>query len=205
MITIIDYGVGNINAIHTVYRNLNIPITVASKPSDLVNSEKLILPGVGTFDFAMEKLNRSGLRDKLNKLVTENDVPILGICVGMQMMTERSEEGQMDGLGWVKGDVLHFKHIKPKGKKMDVPHVGWNNIIPKRENPILAGLDNNSYFYFLHSYYCEAHDDTNVVSTTKYGNYFTSTINDGNLFGVQFHPEKSHQFGIQLLKNFSEL
>lgn len=205
MITIIDYGLGNINAIHTIYKNLNIPVTVASNLSELDNSEKLILPGVGTFDFAMEKLHRSGLRDKLNNLVNENGVPILGVCVGMQMMMGRSEEGQMDGLGWVKGDVLHFKNIKPDGKKMDVPHMGWNNITPKRESPLLDGLDNNSYFYFLHSYYCEAHDDTNVVSTTKYGNDFTSTINDGNIFGVQFHPEKSHQFGIQLLKNFSEL
>ena len=205
MITIIDYGLGNINAISVVYKDLNIPVTVASNPCGLDNSKKLILPGVGTFDFAMEKLNRSGLRDELNKLVNEKNVPILGICVGMQMMMERSEEGQMDGLGWVKGDVLHFKHIKPDGKKMDVPHMGWNNITPKRENPLLAGLDNNSYFYFLHSYYCEAHDGTNVVSTTKYGSDFTCTINDGNIFGVQFHPEKSHQFGIQLLKNFSEL
>jgi len=205
MITIIDYGLGNINAIHTVYKDLNIPVTVASNLSELDNSEKFILPGVGTFDFAMEKLNRSGLRDKLDKLVNENGVPILGICVGMQMMMGRSEEGQMDGLGWVKGDVLHFKNIKPDDKKTDVPHMGWNNITPKRENPLLAGLDNNSYFYFLHSYYCKAHDDTNVVSTTKYGNDFTSAINDGNIFGVQFHPEKSHQFGIQLLNNFSEL
>ena len=205
MITIIDYGLGNINAIRAVYKDLNIPVTVASNPSDLDNSEKLILPGVGSFDFAMEKLNKSGLRDKLNKLVNENGVHILGICVGMQMMTERSEEGQMDGLGWVKGDVLHFKHIKSDNKKMDVPHMGWNNITPKRENLLLAGLGRNSYFYFLHSYFCEVHDDTNIVSTTKYGNNFTSTINDRNIYGVQFHPEKSHEFGIQLLKNFSEL
>jgi imidazole glycerol-phosphate synthase subunit HisH len=205
MITIIDYGLGNINAIHTVYKNLNIPVTVVSKPSDLDNAEKLILPGVGTFDFAMDKLNKSGLRDKLNKLVNDNDVPILGICVGMQMMAENSEEGQMDGLGWVKGDVLHFKHIKSDDKKMDVPHMGWNSITPKIENPLIAGLSKDSYFYFLHSYYCEVHDDTIIVSSTKYGNDFVSTINDGNIYGVQFHPEKSHQFGIQLLKNFSEL
>jgi imidazole glycerol-phosphate synthase subunit HisH len=205
MITIIDYGLGNINAIHTVYKNLNIPVTVASNPSDLDNSEKIILPGVGAFDFAMDRLNRSGVRDKLNKLVHDSGVPILGICVGMQMMTERSEEGQMDGLGWVKGEVLHFKHIKHDDKKIDVPHMGWNNITPKRENPLLAGLSKDSYFYFLHSYYCEVYEDTIIVSSTEYGNDFTSAINDGNIYGVQFHPEKSHQFGIQLLKNFAEL
>ena len=145
------------------------------------------------------------MRDKLNKLVNDNGIPILGICVGMQMIAECSEEGQMDGLGWVKGDVLHFKHIKSDNKKLDIPHMGWNNITIKKENPLLAELSNSSYFYFLHSYYFEAHDNKNIVSTTKYGNDFTSMINTNNIYGVQFHPEKSHQFGIRLLKNFSEL
>jgi len=205
MITIIDYGLGNINAIYTVYKNLNITVTVASNPSELDNAKKYILPGVGSFDYAMEKLNKSGMRDKLNKLVKDNGIPILGICVGMQMMAECSEEGQMDGLGWVKGDVLHFEHIKSDNKNMDIPHMGWNNITINKENPLLAELSNSSYFYFLHSYYFETHDNTNIVSTTKYGNHFVSTINKENIFGVQFHPEKSHQSGVQLLKNFSEL
>jgi len=205
MITIIDYGLGNINAIYTVYKNLNITVRVASNLSELDNAKKYILPGVGAFDYAMEKLNKSGMRDKLIKLVNDNGIPILGICVGMQMIAECSEEGQMDGLGWVKGEVLHFKHIKSDNKKMSIPHMGWNNITIKKENPLLAELSNNSYFYFLHSYYFEAHDNTNIVSTTKYGNDFASTVNHENIYGVQFHPEKSHESGIQLLKNFSEL
>ena len=205
MIVIIDYGLGNVNALYTVFKNLNIPVKISSSLSDLKNADKLILPGVGAYDYAMEKLNKSGIRDILNEQILIKKKDILGICVGMQMMAECSEEGQMDGLGWVKGDVLHFEHIKSDNKNMDIPHMGWNNITINKENPLLAELSNSSYFYFLHSYYFETHDNTNIVSTTKYGNHFVSTINKENIFGVQFHPEKSHQSGVQLLKNFSEL
>jgi len=205
MIVIIDYGLGNVNALYTVFKNLNIPVKISSSLSDLKNADKLILPGVGAYDYAMEKLNKSGIRDILNEQILIKKKDILGICVGMQMMAECSEEGQMDGLGWVKGDVLHFEHIKSDNKNMDIPHMGWNNITINKENPLLAELSNSSYFYFLHSYYFETHDNTNIVSTTKYGNHFVSTINKENIYGVQFHPEKSHQSGVQLLKNFSEL
>ena len=203
MIVIIDYGLGNINAIYTVYKNLNIPVKIASNPSDLKNSEKLILPGVGAFDYAMEKLDKSGMRDTLNDLILNGEKNILGICVGMQMLTKSSEEGVLPGLGWLDAEVKKFN--QNIDYKLSIPHMGWNNITPKKENPLLAGFSNSSYFYFLHSYYFEANDDTNIVSTTKYGNDFVSTINNKNIYGVQFHPEKSHQSGIQLLKNFSEL
>lgn len=203
MIAIIDYGLGNINAIYTVYKNLNIPVTVASNPSDLENSEKFILPGVGAFDYAMDKLDKSGMRDTLNDLIQNKKKDILGICVGMQMLTKYSEEGDRPGLGWLDAEVKKIN--QNMDYELSIPHMGWNNIIPKKENPLLAGLYNSSYFYFLHSYYFEAYDDTNIVSTTKYGNHFVSTINKENIYGVQFHPEKSHQSGIQLLKNFSEL
>ena len=204
MIAIIDYGLGNINAIYTVYKNLNIPVKIASNSSDLKNSEKFILPGVGAFDYAMDKLDKSGMRDTLNDLILNGEKNILGICVGMQMLTKYSEEGDRPGLGWLDADVKKFNQ-EMNNHELSVPHMGWNNIIPKKENPLLAGLCNSSYFYFLHSYYFEAYDDTNIVSTTKYGNDFVSTINNKNIYGVQFHPEKSHQSGIQLLKNFSEL
>ena len=203
MIVIINYGLGNINAIYTVYKNLNIPVKIASNPSDLKNSEKLILPGVGAFDYAMEKLDKSGMRDTLNDLILNGEKNILGICVGMQMLTKSSEEGVLPGLGWLDAEVKKFN--QNIDYKLSIPHMGWNNITPKKENPLLAGFSNSSYFYFLHSYYFEANDDTNIVSTTKYGNDFVSTINNKNIYGVQFHPEKSHQSGIQLLKNFSEL
>ena len=203
MIVIINYGLGNINAIYTIYKILNLPVKIASKPSDLVNSDKLILPGVGAFDYAMDKLEKSGMRDTLDDLVQSEKRDILGICVGMQMLTKYSEEGDRPGLGWLDAEV---KKINQNiDYELSIPHMGWNNITPKKENPLLAGFSNSSYFYFLHSYYFEAHDDTNILSTTKYGNDFVSTINNKNIYGVQFHPEKSHQSGIQLLKNFSEL
>jgi len=204
MIAIIDYGLGNINAIYTVYKNLNIPVTVASNPPDLENSEKFILPGVGAFDYAMDKLDKSGMRDTLNDLIQNKKKDILGICVGMQMLAKSSEEGNLPGLGWLNAEVKMFNKYVDNYELL-IPHMGWNNITPKKESPLLIGFCNSSYFYFLHSYYFEAHDDTNIVSTTKYGNDFVSTINNKNIYGVQFHPEKSHQSGIQLLKNFSEL
>ena len=203
MIAIINYGLGNINAIYTVYKNLNIPVKISSNPSDLVNSDKLILPGVGAFDYAMDKLDKSGMRDTLDDLVQSEKRDILGICVGMQMLTKYSEEGVLPGLGWLDAEVKKINQTIDY--ELSIPHMGWNNITTKKENPLLAGFSNSSYFYFLHSYYFEAHDDTNILSTTKYGNDFVSTINNKNIYGVQFHPEKSHQSGIQLLKNFSEL
>ena len=203
MIAIINYGLGNINAIYTVYKNLDIPVKIASTSSDLVNSDKLILPGVGSFDYAMEKLDKSGMKDTLNDLILNGRKDILGICVGMQMLAKSSEEGNLPGLGWLDADVKKFN--QNIDYELSIPHMGWNNITPKKESPLLTGLDNNSYFYFLHSYYFEAHDNTNIVSTTKYGFDFVSTINNKNIYGVQFHPEKSHQSGIQLLKIFSEL
>jgi len=204
MIAIINYGLGNINAIYTVYKNLDIPVKIASTSSDLVNSDKLILPGVGSFDYAMEKLDKSGMKDTLNDLILNGRKDILGICVGMQMLAKSSEEGNLPGLGWLNAEVKMLNKYVDNYELL-IPHMGWNNITPKKESPLLTGFCNSSYFYFLHSYYFEAHDNTNIVSTTKNGFDFVSTINNENIYGVQFHPEKSHQSGIQLLKNFSEL
>ena len=195
MIAIIDYGLGNINAIYTVYNNLDIPVKIASTSSDLGNARKLILPGVGSFDYAMEKLNKSGMRDTLDNLVQSDKIDILGICVVMQMLTKSSEEGNHPGLGWLGTEVKKFNQ-EMNNYELAVPHMGWNNITPKKESPLLTGFCNSSYFYFLHSYYFEAHDNTNIVSTTKNGFDFVSTINNENIYGVQFHPEKSQQSGI---------
>lgn len=204
MIAIINYGLGNINAIKTVYNNLNIPVKIASNSDELRDSDKFILPGVGAFDYAMKKLQNSGMVSILNQKIIEEEKNILGICVGMQMLTKSSDEGSLPGLGWFEADVKIFNHyLSDNG--LSIPHMGWNNIIPKQDSPILKGLDENSFFYFLHSYYCKSQDTLDVISTTEYGNEFVSTINKKNIYGVQFHPEKSHEAGIKLLKNFSEL
>jgi len=204
MITIIDYGVGNIRAFRNVYERLNIPVKVAQNTKDLVDTTRLILPGVGSFDYAMCQFNKSGMRDKVEEMVINKEVPILGICVGMQMLAFNSEEGKLPGLGWIEGVVKQFdsKLIKYKTK---LPHMGWNSISIKNENILLRQLDENSKFYFLHSYYFECANSQNKLCETEYGIKYSSAVNKDNIYGVQFHPEKSHSNGVQLLLNFSRV
>ena len=199
MITIVDYGLGNISAIVNIYRNLDIPLLVASKEEDLEEATKLILPGVGSFDWAMEKINNSGLRQKLDFLVLKKKTPILGICVGMQMMCNKSEEGKQKGLGWINADVLKFN--LGDSKQYPLPHMGWNAIEPTRKDSIFESIG-QSYFYFLHSYYCKVPNPEMSLAFSTYKIKFTSSFCFQNIYGVQFHPEKSHKDGIKLLKNF---
>lgn len=204
MIGIIDYGSGNIQAIATIYKNLNIEHQVLNKPEDLNKADKLILPGVGAFDATMQQLIDSGLKEELNKRVLEEKVAILGICVGLQVMGYGSEEGELPGLGWIPGKVKKFDdsriQLKPK-----LPHMGWNVINDIRKHPLFKGIDSDFGFYFVHSFYFECENDENVLSTSNYGDEFTSSIYDNHIIGTQFHPEKSHGNGVQLLKNFAEL
>tara|TARA_B110000027_G_scaffold78048_1_gene83066 strand:- start:1358 stop:1972 length:615 start_codon:yes stop_codon:yes gene_type:complete len=204
MIGIIDYGLGNVKAFLNVYERLAIPARPIKFENDFEDVTKLILPGVGAFDQAMIKLNNSGLRDRLEKLVCIDKIPVLGICVGMQMLTNSSDEGNLPGLGWIDGKVEKFNNddIQHKTK---LPHMGWNNAVLTKENPLMKQLKDNPKFYFLHSYYFHCSDNSNVLSYTTYGKEFTSAVNNENVFGVQFHPEKSHQNGITLLNNFSLL
>lgn len=204
MIGIINYGLGNIKAFANVYKNLNIPFKIVSSSEELVDIDKIILPGVGAFDHAMGRLNQSGMRKSLDELVLKKHLPVLGICVGMQMLADRSEEGKLDGLGWIEGEVKKFQ-AENHGTSYFIPHMGWNNIIPSKNNKLLTELDQNSRFYFLHSYYFKCMNSDNIIAITDYGNRFTCAVNKENIYGVQFHPEKSHQWGIQLLKNFAEL
>ena len=204
MITIVDYGLGNIRAISNVYRRLNIETKIASSPSDLSSASKIILPGVGAFDRAIELLDASGLRGELEKQVVINEVPVLGICVGMQIMADRSEEGVMPGLGWINGVVKKFETGK-LNYKIRLPHMGWNNIDVIKDNLIVTSVDNMSKFYFLHSYHYECKEPQYIVAQTNYGIVFTSAINKNNIWGVQFHPEKSHDWGVMLLYNFAKL
>lgn len=204
MITIIDYGLGNINAFVNVYTKLNIPVRVARTADEVLSAGKLILPGVGSFDYAMTLLNNSCLRSAVEKKVVEERTPVIGICVGMQMMAESSDEGVLPGLGWIKGKVRLFDESKISFKTK-LPHMGWNNIIPVTNQGLLNGLDNDSRFYFLHSYYFECSDQANVLATTEYGIRYACAVKSENVYGVQFHPEKSHSNGVLLLENFSKL
>jgi glutamine amidotransferase len=204
MITIIDYGLGNIRAFLNVYERLSIPVKVARVPQEVENATKIILPGVGSFDYAMRQLSRSGMREVLEKRVLDNKTPMMGICVGMQMLADSSEEGTEPGLGWIKGNVCKFDpYLIPF--KSRLPHMGWNTIVPKENVSLFNGIENHARFYFLHSYYFECAEKSQVISKTDYGISCASAINKENVFGIQFHPEKSHHNGIRLLNNFAKL
>ena len=203
MIGIIDYGVGNIKAFANIYKNLNIPFKIVKDISGFENITKLILPGVGSFDHAMTSLENSGMREKLDELVLEKKIPVIGICVGMQMLAKSSEEGTLNGLGWIDGIVKKFD--KSKIKNAPLPHMGWNNLIMEKKNKIFGNLEENPRYYFLHSYYFECENKEDVIATATYGEKFDCMINHKNIYGIQCHPEKSHHNGMQLLKNFGEL
>ena len=203
MITLVNYGLGNIQAFYHIYTRLNLPVVIASNPDQLRGATKLILPGVGAFDWAMQRLNDSGMRSTLDELVLEQGVPVLGICVGMQMMALSSEEGVLPGLGWLDARVRRFETVR-LAHKMVLPHMGWNDVTPVTDSPLFKGLD-APRFYFLHSYYFSPGQPSQTIATTHYGNDFTSAAGYRHIYGVQFHPEKSHSWGIQLLNNFANI
>lgn len=201
-VTLVKYGLGNIQAFVQIYQRLNITVEVAATPEQLGTAEKIILPGVGAFDWAMTRLNNSGLRDILDTLVLERRVPVLGICVGMQMMARGSEEGTLPGLGWIDADVVRFDPAQIGDTPL--PHMGWNDVRPVATDSLFRGIKAPRY-YFLHSYFTVPRKPTDVLATTSYGSDFTSAVRSSHVFGTQFHPEKSHHWGIDLLRNFAEL
>lgn len=202
MIALVDYGLGNIQAFANIYRHLGIEAAPARTANDLRIASAIILPGVGAFDWAMTRLQESGLREALDEEVLGAKKPILGICVGMQMMARSSEEGRLPGLGWVDATVAKFD-TRLLASKTHLPHMGWNDARPVRKDTLFSGLDAPRY-YFLHSYFMKTDREENVLATSNYGVTFTSAVQAGNVYGTQFHPEKSHQWGVSLLKNFAE-
>lgn len=203
MIRIVDYGLGNILAFHNMYKRLNVEAVIARSAAELEGATKLILPGVGHFDHAMDLLNRSGMREPLDEMVLQQKVPVLGICVGMQMLAHASTEGTERGLGWIDGQVKGFEAMAQPD--LLLPHMGWNDVRPVPGNGLFVGLETDARFYFLHSYYFECARESDVAAVSGYGSEFACAVHAGNIHGVQFHPEKSHHYGAQLLKNFAEL
>ncbi|MBG6131701.1 glutamine amidotransferase [Aquimarina sp. EL_43] len=204
MIKIVNYGSGNIQAILNIYKQLNIECLVANTPQELQGATKLILPGVGAFDETMDQLIKSGFKKELDRMVLVEKIPVIGICVGMQILAKKSEEGQLDGLGYIDGVVKKFDSNKFTEKPY-LPHLGWNSIEPVRENEIFENIDFDHGFYFLHTYYFSCNSTEDRLASTQYGGEFSSAVNHDNVFGMQFHPEKSHSNGIQLFKNFANL
>ena len=200
MIIIIDYGMGNLGSILNMYKYLDVEAKISSDLDEIRKASKIILPGVGSFDAAMERLKQNGIDDILNRVVFEGNTPLMGICLGMQLLTKRSDEGNLNGLGWIDAETVSF----PQSSEFKVPHVGWNVSNPNSDNKIISNLYENPRYYFVHSYYVQTKKEENSLMKAKYGITFDSAIVKDNIFGFQFHPEKSHKFGMQILKNFSE-
>ncbi len=203
MITIIDYKTGNLGSIQNMLRKIRVESIVTSEPSVIAEATKIILPGVGSFDQGMENLINLNIIEILNNKVRADKTPVLGICLGMQLMTQRSEEGKLKGLGWIEAETIRFRFNDPARYKS--PHMGWNTIRQKKESRLLKAMAPESRFYFVHSYYVRLKNPSDILTSTEYEGEFTSSFEKENITGVQFHPEKSHKFGMALLKNFANL
>lgn len=203
MIVIVDYGMGNLGSIANILRKVGAETVISRDMSVIESATKLILPGVGAFDEGMKNIHAFGLRDVLNRRVLHDHVPTLGICLGMQLMARGSEEGKSDGLAWLAGDVKRFRFTAAH-PALRVPHMGWNTVQAVKQSMLLARFPEPPRFYFVHSYYVACDDAGDVLAIASYGGDFTAAFQRGNLVGVQFHPEKSHKFGLTLFRNFVE-
>lgn len=201
MIAILDYGIGNLKSVYNMFKKVGVEATITSDSSTIKNADKYLLPGVGSFDHGITSLKRASFFDTLESEVLNNKKPIIGICLGMQLLTNSSEEGKEKGLGWIDAETIKFDLTD---KNLSIPHMGWNNIYPKNQDNIFKKLADNR-FYFVHSFHVVCSSEENVLATSNYGQEFTCSINKENIYGVQFHPEKSHKHGMQLLKNFDEI
>jgi glutamine amidotransferase len=199
-ITVVDYDAGNVGSVLNICHKAGGAARATSDPAEIAKATKLILPGVGHFGSAMQRLHANGLVEALNAAVLGRRIPILGICLGMQLLTEHSEEGDAAGLGWIKGRTVRFR--PPAGSPVKVPHMGWNRAEPSRPDPLVQDLPDEPRFYFVHSYYVACENEGEVLMRTTHGRAFASAIHRDNIWGVQFHPEKSHKFGLALIRNF---
>ena len=205
MITIVDYGMGNLGSIKNMFKYLGVESTIQSDVDKIKSASKILLPGVGSFDTAMQKINRGDLREVLDEKALKEQVPILGICLGMQLLTKKSEEGELDGLGWIDAKSIGFKDRVDS--QLKIPHMGWNIVRKNQKSKLTEGFElfDESRFYFVHSYFVRVEDEKNSILKTEYGVEFDSAIQKDNIFGVQFHPEKSHKFGMKLFENFARI
>lgn len=204
-IAIIDYGLGNLNSLVNMFRKIGADAVVSDNAKIISSADKLVLPGVGAFDTGMRNLGKKReLSQVLSQMVIDRGVPVLGICLGMQLMTLSSEEGRCAGLGWINAHCIKFKLLEMSRGTLKVPHMGWNNIEVKKPNPLIP-FENESRFYFVHSYHAVCNNPADVLATAHHGYEFVAAFSRENIFGIQFHPEKSHRFGINLMKNFVEL
>jgi glutamine amidotransferase len=203
MITIIDYKTGNLGSIQNILKRIGEQSVVTSDRYEIAKAKKLILPGVGAFDTGMRNLNQLGLVEVLNEKVINEKTPVLGICLGMQLLSEGSEEGLLQGLGWIRARTVRFHFVDTIEYK--IPHMGWNFIKQHRQSRLFENMYPEARFYFVHSFYFNAGNTGDIVASTTYETEFTSAVERENILGVQFHPEKSHKFGMKLLKNFVDL
>lgn len=204
-VVVIDYGLGNLGSIANIVKKVGGTPVISDNPKDIESAEKLILPGVGAFDNGMRNLNDSGLKSVIENKVMIEETPILGICLGMQLMTNSSEEGVLDGLGWIDAITVKFDfsshEVMPR-----VPHMGWNTISKKKPHKMVEGFDeSSSRFYFVHSYYVKCNNEQDILLTCNYHQSFAASFQKNNIIGVQFHPEKSHKYGAIMFKNFLAL
>lgn len=207
MIGILDCGIGNLGSVLNMLKFLGVPSRIVNTPEEVMLVSKFIFPGVGSWDNGLQQLHKTGILAALRHQVLIQKKPFLGICLGMQLLFETSEEGDLPGLSWLSGHLrrFNFSDINNGVKKIKVPHMGWNQVKVVKDSMLTCGLEEDARFYFVHSYFLECDENTNILMSCNYGIQFTCAVNKENIYGVQFHPEKSHRFGMFLMKNFSDL